>query len=101
MNLPFRVKCINDSNRPNDIPTSKWVKKGEWYTVIKIDKLMIQGGRIGFKLEELNIDDCFPYQYFDPGRFAIPVDLSEQSVEEMLESVLEEAKQESLTSTIS
>lgn len=100
MNLPFKVLCTNDSNRPNDIPLNKWVVKGHWYTVIKVDKLLIQGGRLGFKLEELNIDDCFPYQYFDPSRFAIPMDLS-NGVEEMLNDLLEQAKEESLTSTTS
>ena len=53
--LPFRVKCIDAKNKPNDIPTSKWVVEGEFYTVVKVAKLLIQGGMVGFKLEELNI----------------------------------------------
>lgn len=96
--VPFVAICINDSNRPNDIPISKWVKKGEEYTVIDVKKLLIQGGRLGFKLKELNIDDCFPYQFFDATRFGIPIDQPTE-IEAMLDKLLEEAKQESLTQT--
>lgn len=96
--IPFKVICINDSNRPNDIPTNKWVKKGEQYTVIDVKKLLIQGGMLGFKLEELNIDDCFPYQFFSASRFGIPVgELMKHETEEMLDKLLEEAKEEALT----
>jgi hypothetical protein len=68
----FKVICIDDKNRPDGIPTSKWVKKDQEYTVIHIGKLNLQGGILGFKLEELNIDDCFPYQFFAATRFALP-----------------------------
>ena len=96
--IPFKVICINDSNRPNDIPANKWVKKGESYTVIDVKKLLIQGGTLGFKLEEINIEDCFPYQFFSASRFGIPVgELMKQETEEMLDKLLEEAKEEALT----
>jgi hypothetical protein len=50
---------------------------------------------MGFKLEELNIDDCFPYQYFSAERFAIVLLREEDPwVEETLDRILEEAKQE-------
>lgn len=26
--------CINDKDRPKEIPANKWIKKGEPYTVI-------------------------------------------------------------------
>lgn len=68
---PFKVICIDDKNRPDGIPTSKWVVKGQPYTVIEVAKLNLQGGLLGFKLEEINIDDCLPYQYFAATRFAI------------------------------
>lgn len=93
MNLPFKVVCVDDSNRPNDIPLSKWVKKGHQYTVTKVAKLLVQGGTLGFKLEEINIDECFPYQYFAAHRFAIPVH-KDWDVESALERLLEEAKKE-------
>lgn len=91
--LPFKVKCINSKNKPNDIPLSKWVVEGQTYTVIKVAKLLIQGGMVGFKLEELNIDDYFPYQFFAANRFSLPVDI-DWDVDAMLNKILEEAKEE-------
>lgn len=91
--LPFRVQCLNAKDKPNDIPTSKWVVEGEFYTVVKIAKLLIQGGMVGFKLEELNIDAYFPYQYFAATRFGIPV-MEDWDLEGILEKILQEAKEE-------
>ncbi len=92
MNLPFKVICLDDSNRPESIPTSKWIKKGESYTVIKIGKLLIQNGLVGFKLQEVNIDDCYPYQFFSAKRFGIPT--PDKWIEEELERLLKEAQEE-------
>jgi hypothetical protein len=90
---PFKVICINDSARPDGIPTSKWIKKGQSYTVTSVTKLLIQDGKLGFKLAELNIDDCFPYQFFAAERFGIPV--PDQWADAYLEKLLQEAKEES------
>lgn len=89
---PFKVICVNDKDRPDGIPTSKWIKRGQVYTVIQVSKMLIQGGKLGFKLAELNIDDCFPYQFFSADRFGIPV--PDKWAEEYLEKVLQEAKEE-------
>lgn len=95
MDARFSVICINDKDKPDGIPTSRWVKKHEIYTVVKIVFPHVQPGTMGFKLEELNIDDCFPYQYFNANRFAIIVPLTEdQWAEEVLNNILEEAKEE-------
>lgn len=91
--VPFEVTCIDDSNKPNDIPSSRWVKKGQKYTVIKVAKMLIQGGLVGFKLEELNIDEFFPYQFFAANRFAIQLNPA-WDIEAQLEKLLEEAKEE-------
>lgn len=93
--VPFTVKCIDAKNKPNDIPTSKWLVEGQEYTVVKVAKLLIQGGLVGFKLEELNIDSYFPYQFFAANRFGIPLD-NAWDIEEMLEKILKEAKEEVL-----
>jgi hypothetical protein len=90
---PFRVICINDANRPDGIPTSKWIKEGQEYSVILVMKMLVQGGILGFKLEEINIDDCFPYQYFAATRFGIIV-TDNMMLEMELEKLLEEAKRE-------
>jgi hypothetical protein len=91
--MEFKVICINDSDRPDGIPTSKWVKRGNIYTVIKVSVMNIQGRVLGFKLKELNIDDCFPFQYFLASRFAIVVPEKDE-IDEYLENILKEAEKE-------
>jgi hypothetical protein len=93
--LPFTVRCLDAKNKPNDIPLSKWVVEGKNYTVIKVAKLLIQGGLVGFKLQELDIDGYFPYQFFAANRFGLAID-TDWNVEKMLEKLLEEAKEEVL-----
>lgn len=92
---PFKVICVNDNDRPEMIPQSKWLVKNQSYTVIKVAKLLIQGGMVGFKLEGLDIDGYFPYQFFAANRFMIPLD-NAWNIEEMLEKILKEAKEEVL-----
>lgn len=69
--MSFSVICLNDSNKPNDIPNYQWVKKGSIYTVIKVVKMLIQGGTYGFELAEINLDGCAPYKYYSADRFGI------------------------------
>jgi hypothetical protein len=93
LTIPFEVICIDAKDRPESIPTSKWLEEGKVYTVIKVAKLMVQEGIIGFKLAELNIDDCFPYQFFAANRFGIVIEES-YNIEEELDRLLKEAKEE-------
>ena len=81
----MKVLCINDSNRPEDIPTSKWVKKGQIYTVSGHAYCTRQQYLLGLKLEELDISNCFPYQYFAADRF-VPAETPEQLEEIGLET---------------
>jgi hypothetical protein len=74
--------CINDKDRPNEIPLSKWVEKGKEYTITKVMIMKIQGSIAGVKLAELNIDDYFPYQYFALWRFAFPISEMAKLIEE-------------------
>lgn len=68
----MRVVCINDSNRPKQIPPEKWIVKGEIYTVISTTLMNIQRNKLGVKLAEIELgQSCFPYEYFDADRFAI------------------------------
>lgn len=96
----FKVVCIDDSNRPDGIPTSKWIKKGVTYTVIDVKKLTIQGGILGYKLEEINLDDCFPYQFFAANRFALLVTPSQWWAEQTLKRLKEEAEKEALEEAV-
>jgi len=90
------VICINNKDRPDGIPLSKWIKESEIYTVTEVTRMRMQGGKLGFKLAEVNIDDCFPYQYFDASRFALLKSPGEQWAENELDRILEDAKQENL-----
>jgi len=95
MQTRFSVICVNDKDKPDGIPNSKWIKHHEIYTVIKIVFPHLQPGTMGFKLEELNIDDCLPYQYFNAKRFALILPLSDrQWAEEVLDDILDQAIEE-------
>ena len=86
MSLPMRIMCINDKNRPQEIPANKWVVNGEVYTLIAVQPLL-SSNSMGFELAEIQLgEDCFPYHYFNPERF-IPV---EQAELDALEAELDE-----------
>lgn len=84
----MKVICINANNRPNEVPASRWIKKDQEYTVREVCKLNIQGGILGFKLEEINNDDLSPWEYFRADRFR-PVQ-PDEVVSEELEEILTE-----------
>jgi hypothetical protein len=92
MKVPFQVVCLDSKNRPNDIPSSRWVVEGQTYTVIKVGKMLIQNGLVGFKLQELNIDEFYPYQFFAASRFGLPK--VDWDIEAELERILKEAQEE-------
>jgi hypothetical protein len=81
----LKVTCINDSNRPKQIPVDKWIKKGETYTVIATTMMNIQRNKVGVKLAEIELGQSyFPYEYFDADRFAIATEapvLKEEKLE--------------------
>lgn len=83
--MNIEVICINDQHRPNEIPTSRWIKKGETYHIIEISKLLAQGGLYGCKLAEINNDDLVPYQFFRLDRFAQV--LTQEMEEELLAQI--------------
>ena len=85
----YKVRCINDSNRPDEFPESNWVKKDSIYTVSKLDKMHMQGSIYGIQVEEIKTDHLFPYTHFALSRFVIIDDDGPLSDEE-LESLLSE-----------
>lgn len=83
---PQKLICINDSNRPDGIPISKWVKKGEPYTAIGVIKCNAQGGVYGYILEEIDLTGCDPYICFATFRFGMPIEpVKIEETEEILE----------------
>lgn len=83
----MEVVCINNRNRPNELPANKWVKENEIYTVIEVCRLNVQDGILGFKLAEINIDEFTPLEYFRADRFAPVGDITE--LEEFIQEKLE------------
>ena len=62
--------CINDRQKPKEIPQNKWVKEGETYNVIYTVTVLPQK-QLAFHLAEIELDEsCAPYEYFLANRFA-------------------------------
>lgn len=85
----MKLICINDSDRPNDIPMSKWIKKGNHYTAIKFNKMNMQGGALGVQIEEIDLSDCFPHTHFLASRF-IPLEPLKEDKKENVKELEEE-----------
>lgn len=76
-----RVICIDDANRPKEIPKNKWVIKKQEYTVIWV-YYSIPSKTMAFDLAEITLDEsCAPYSIFSAKRFAI----HEDDLEEFLQ----------------
>jgi len=75
----MRILCIDDKNRPPEIPIERWVVEGEWYTPIFWSWHVAQGGIPGVELLEITLDETNkPYSAFRMSRFAMrPEDLQE------------------------
>lgn len=88
MSLPIKVICINNGNKPIEIPINKWLEQGEVYTLIDVQHLL-SSNSLGFILEEITLDDsCFPYYYFNPNRFE-PINQSDlDSLDAELDEIL-------------
>lgn len=62
--------CINDKNKPKEIPSNKWLKEGQTYNVIYTVTVLPQK-ELAFHLAEIELDEsCDPYEYFLANRFA-------------------------------
>lgn len=62
--------CVDDSSRPNEIPTSKWIKKGNEYTIL-YTTLVLPQKELGVHLSEINLtENELPYEYFLAKRFS-------------------------------
>ena len=87
MSLPMKIMCINDANRPQEIPQNKWVKKNEIYTLIGVQNLL-SSDSFGFLLDEIVLDEsCFPYHYFNPDRF-VPIDSIQEDLLNQAEEII-------------
>ena len=83
--MSIRVICINDSDKPNEIPQSKWIEQGKQYHITWVYKQMQQRGLQGVELKEIDLSGCFPYNCFSLNRFAI----HEQDIPELIQLMKE------------
>jgi hypothetical protein len=75
--------CINDKNKPKEIPESKWIKEGEKYNVI-YTCLVLPQKELAFLLHEIQLTDAeLPYEYFLAKRFAF----TQENLEKILELI--------------
>jgi len=99
-----KVICINDKNKPDNIPDTHWIVKGEAYHVTMVYNMVKQEGILGAVLKEINLENldlgysCFRLDRFGINEKDVPalVELAEQcaelndfSIEELIEEQLE------------
>jgi hypothetical protein len=66
--------CINDKNRPKEIPETKWIKEGEKYNVI-YTTIVLPQKQLAYHLSEIELTEAeAPYEYFLANRFAVPLE---------------------------
>lgn len=91
MEIPFKAVCVDDANKPKIIPIERWVKKGEAYTVTFVVVMPRQKEKIGFRLAELDLEGCFPYDYYAARRFSINQKLiDEVELDKLLKQAIKE-----------
>lgn len=61
--------CIDNADRPNEIPISKWLELEKEYTITKIFNMKFQNGVLGAELKELDISEFATYNCFRLTRF--------------------------------
>jgi hypothetical protein len=62
------LRCIDDKNRPDEIPQSKWVKAGDIYTFKKLWHSASQ--QVPFiEIKEIDLTGCGVYKGFAAFRF--------------------------------
>lgn len=72
--MKIKCICLDDKNRPSEIPVEKWVKENEIYHITWIFKQLNQPGIKGVELAEFDISSCEPYNCYRLSRFGISVD---------------------------
>jgi hypothetical protein len=70
----MKVICIDSSNKPGKIAESEWIQEGIVYTIVSSVNMGLQPGKIGLKLQEVELTQkSFPYEYYDSSRF-LPIE---------------------------
>ncbi len=63
-------------------------EKNTIYTITEVVKLPVQGYKLGYKLEEIELNDsCFPYEFYDAERFMFLLDVSIELITHDLDDI--------------
>ena len=91
--MNIRVICVDASNQPKEIPKNKQVVFMEKYTINKVFRSYNPKTRgvLGVSLNEIDISDCKPYEFFKYSRFKVL-----DSDELLLDKIEQEIKLEDL-----
>jgi hypothetical protein len=73
--------CIDDKNKPAEIPSSRWIKIEESYHITHVYYHPDQGIQ-GCSLYEKPLgEDCYPYETFKLSRFGISMNDLQELIE--------------------
>lgn len=75
--------CIDDLNRPSEVPANKWVVAGQKYHITHVYYQHQQKGIKGVELAEFDISDCVPYNCYRLERFAF----TEENILKLIELI--------------
>ena len=79
----IKCLCVDDKDKPSQIPQEKWIEEGKEYTILFTMTVLPQK-QLAFQLEEIDLDDsCSPYTWFLAKRFAF----REQDLDEIIEYI--------------
>lgn len=70
MSRSIECVCIDDKNKPKEIPGNKWVKKDDTYHVTHVFIMRNQNNIQGCELAEFDISMHEPYNCYRLSRFA-------------------------------
>lgn len=66
----IKCVCIDNEDKPVQIPKEKWLEKGKQYT-LAFSMTVSPQKKLAFQLQEIDLDDsCSPYTWFLASRFA-------------------------------
>lgn len=75
--------CIDDKNKPKEIPDSKWLKEGNKYNII-YTVIVLPQRELAVMLSEIELTDKeMPYEYFLAKRFGF----SEENLKKLIQLI--------------
>jgi hypothetical protein len=81
----IKCLCVDDSNKPNQIPQEKWLEKGKEYT-LAFTMTVLPQRQLALQVEEIDLDDsCSPYTWFLANRF----NFREEDLKKLIEFIKE------------